>query len=104
MLKLLHGIAALLCLTATAMAGTGSFRTDPQAWVRQNFVPSCHDPMWIEAPACNCMVPVIAERITEAEATRFIADPATARREISARINMQSITFFCIKAQKPPPL
>jgi hypothetical protein len=96
-------VAALLCLVSPAIAGSASFRADPQAWVRQNFLPHCHEPNWFEAIPCNCIVPAVAERLTEAEAARFAADP-TARREIAARINMQSITFFCIKAQKPPPL
>ena len=34
---------------------------------------------------------------------RAASNPA-AKPDIGARINMQSITFFCIKAQKPPPL
>jgi hypothetical protein len=95
--------AALLCLASPAIAEPVSFRADRQAWVRQNFLPHCYEPNWFETINCNCMVPVVAERITEAEAARFASNPA-AKPDIGARINMQSITFFCIKAQKPPPL
>ena len=102
-MKILTAATVLLCIIGPANAASGSFRADPQAWVRKIFLPHCHDPNLIEAAPCNCMVPVVAERITEAEAARFTADPA-ARRDIAVRIDMPSVTFFCLKLQKPPPL
>ena len=97
-----NAATVLLCIIGPANATSGSFALIHKLG-SVKFLPHCHDPNLIEAAPCNCMVPVVAERITEAEAARFTADPA-ARRDIAVRIDMPSVTFFCLRLQKPPPL
>ena len=70
-MKRLALAAALACaLTPPAVAfdaDPAHFRADPQAWVRNTLMPTCKTPAADMVAACDCMVPLIAERISEAD-------------------------------------
>ena len=73
-MKLFTAAAALLWLAAPAAAWDADpahFRADPVAWVRNTLMPACRAPA--DAPTaaqCDCMVPLFAARITEADVAR----------------------------------
>jgi hypothetical protein len=73
-MKPLFAAAAFACLVAPAAAwdaDPASFRADPQAWVRNTLMPGCRAPADAATSAqCDCMVPLIAPRITEADVAR----------------------------------
>jgi hypothetical protein len=74
-MKRLALAAAIACaLTAPAVAfdaDPASFRANPQAWVRNTLAPGCKAPTDPETVAqCDCMVPLLATRITEADVAR----------------------------------
>jgi hypothetical protein len=66
--------------TATAWdADPASFRADPQAWVRKVLIPGCSKPTDAkDAAACDCMVPLLAAKITKADVLR-VNDPDFAK-------------------------
>lgn len=103
-MKLKIAVAAiLLAATAPAFAldaDPASFRRDPHTWVRNTLTPSCQSPSWLDAPACNCIVRAVAKRITEADIVGINQPGAT--RAILARVELGSISFFCMKGQTPP--
>jgi len=55
-----------------------SFRADPQAWVRTVLLPGCNAPEAGKEAFCACVVPVLAQQVTEAEVAR-VNEPSTAK-------------------------
>ena len=101
-MKLLRGVAALLCMVTPALAWDAdpkNFRADPQAWVRNTLMPGCKAPSPLDVAACNCIVPPIAKRLTEADVVR-VNEPDFART-VSASTNMPYIMLMCYKGMSP---
>ena len=92
-------IGALVAASATPAtaqdADTASFRTDPQSWVRNNILPGCKNPFFLDAPACDCQVKAVIRKMSE-------ADVARGREAIRVKVDLPTISFFCMKAQTPP--
>ena len=102
MLKLLCGAAALACMITPALAydaDPASFRANPQAWVRNTLMPGCKAPGPLDVAACNCMVPPIASRITEADVVR-VNEPNFAEA-IIAKTKLPYVTIMCMKGLSP---
>jgi hypothetical protein len=95
-------IGAFVVLSARPASATpaldadmASFRADPQAWVRNNILPGCTNPFFLDVPACDCQVKAIIRKMSE-------ADVARGREAIRVKVDLPTISFFCMKAQTPP--
>jgi hypothetical protein len=81
-MKPLAVLAAFACLITPAAAfdnDPASFRADPQAWVRNTLMPTCKAPAADMVALCDCMVPMIASRTTEADVAA-VNNPAAIER------------------------
>ena len=101
-MNLPSGVAALLCMAVPAMAldaNPKSFRADPQAWVRNNVLPQCIDPISLNVWGCNCQVKAIASRLSEADVVS-VNKPGW-HEVMRSKVDLHTILFLCSKGQTP---